>query len=485
MSDTVTSSEPQIRQPAIAGTFYPSEASALRNAVQHDLNDAVNNLDMASIRSRSTPKVLVAPHAGLIYSGVVAARAYAHVLHEQEKIKRVVLLGPCHRVAVRGMALSSADAFRTPLGDVPLDRETCATLSKLSFVETFDQTHAQEHSLEIHLPFLQTILTNFQLVPIVVGTATPDQVAQALDLVWGGPETLIVISTDLSHFLDYDSCNKLDRQTTEAIEQLDINAIGDDQACGRYPLKGILKLAKANEMTIKTVDVRNSGDTAGTKDRVVGYGAWIIEEKQTKSLSPTKQILAQYGNDLLKVIGHTVQQGARTGKTIKVEVPANSPLTRDGACFVTIQKNGQLRGCIGSLQAHQPLIKDVVENSFKAAFRDPRFPPVSEEELDVLSIHLSILSAASPMVFNDEADFLDQLEPGVTGLIIEDNGHRATFLPSVWEQLPDKKEFLSRLKQKAGLTPDHWSNSFKAWSYTTEAVHADSLIELLQTTKPN
>jgi AmmeMemoRadiSam system protein B len=252
-----------MRPAAVAGTFYPKDPFVLRDAVETMLRAAPEG---------PRPKAIVVPHAGYVYSGPVAASAYARVLG----FSRVVLFGPAHRVFVRGLATSSAHAFATPLGSVPLDREAIADLERLPYVTTSDRAHAEEHSLEVQLPFLQVALAEFSLVPVAVGDATTEEVAKALDLVWGGPETLIVISSDLSHYLDDRRAKELDKQTCEAIEALDPQAIGDEQACGRMPLRGLLFDAKRRGMSVETLDLRNSGDTSGKRDWVVGYGAWAF-----------------------------------------------------------------------------------------------------------------------------------------------------------------------------------------------------------------
>jgi MEMO1 family protein len=262
-----------IREPAVAGAFYPGNPDELGRAVAGYLDDA----DTADTGD-AAPKVIIVPHAGYIYSGATAGRAFARLKPAADTIRRVVLLGPCHRVGVNGLALSSAESFATPLGTIPIDREAAARISEMPQVQVFDATHAQEHSLEVQLPFLQTVLDDFNLLPLVVGDASPDEVAEVLDTLWGGEETVIVISTDLSHFLDYDAARHIDEATCQAIEALDGDAIGDDQACGRYPLKGLLALARRKGMRIKTLGLCNSGDTAGDKTRVVGYGAWELFE---------------------------------------------------------------------------------------------------------------------------------------------------------------------------------------------------------------
>ncbi len=256
------------RPTAVAGTFYPGDARALRAQVESFLREVPE--------TGPVPKALIAPHAGYRYSGPIAASAYGRLRDGRGLIKRVVLLGPAHRVFVRGIATSTAAAFESPLGPVRLDRDAIAAIEQLPRVAPSDLAHKDEHSLEVHLPFLQLTLGDFALVPLAVGDATPEEVARVLDLLWGGDETLIVVSSDLSHYLEDAAAKALDAETTRAIEALAPDRIGDDQACGRMPMRGLLQAARARGMHVQTLDLRNSGDTSGTRDSVVGYGAWVL-----------------------------------------------------------------------------------------------------------------------------------------------------------------------------------------------------------------
>ena len=221
-------------------------------------------------------KAMIAPHAGLVYSGPIAATVYASLLAGKERISRVVLLGPSHRVYLKGLALSSADYYETPLGKIEIDQDAYGSIRNLPQVSITDAAHAQEHSLEVHLPFLQIILDQFKLVPIVVGETSPEEVAEVLEVLWGDEHTQIIISSDLSHFHDYETAQQIDLSTSKAIENLQLESIGSQQACGCMPVCGLLQLARKKHLKVKTLDLRNSGDTAGTKDRVVGYGAYSV-----------------------------------------------------------------------------------------------------------------------------------------------------------------------------------------------------------------
>jgi AmmeMemoRadiSam system protein B len=249
--------------------FYPDDPGELRQTVEHALA-AVSDVGGPG------PKAIVAPHAGYIYSGPVAASAYARLAAASDTIHRVILLGPSHRVALEGLAVPTVDAMQTPLGIIPVDADARERVLELRGVMESDAAHALEHSLEVHLPFLQLVLGEFTVLPIVVGYTTPETVAAVLDEVWGGDETLIVVSTDLSHYHDHATATRLDAATAAAIEQGHLASIGDRDACGAYPLRGLLLAADRRGMRAHVVDLRNSGDTAGPHDRVVGYGAFVV-----------------------------------------------------------------------------------------------------------------------------------------------------------------------------------------------------------------
>ncbi len=259
------------RPAAVAGMFYPAETATLERVVAELLDAAPIGEDGAE----EGTKAIIAPHAGYQYSGPTAAHAYRLLGSHREHIRRVVLLGPAHRVYLQGMALPSVDAFTTPLGNVPIDTDAVGQVRALPGVRISDEAHADEHSLEVHLPFLQTVLDNFQLVPIVVGVCSPPEVRAVLEALWGGDETAIVVSSDLSHFHSYDDAQAIDASTTARIENRATTLEGEE-ACGAYALNGLLLAAKARGMNVRTLDVRNSGDTAGDRRRVVGYGAYAL-----------------------------------------------------------------------------------------------------------------------------------------------------------------------------------------------------------------
>jgi len=265
----------QVRQPAVAGAFYHSEKRILANDVKYLLQSA--NVNAAETKSAATIKAIIVPHAGYIYSGPVAASAYARLAALRDTIKRVILLGPVHRVPVRGLALPGATAFATPLGEIEIDYPAVASIVNMPQVVISSAAHAQEHSLEVQLPFLQSVLDDFTLLPLAVGDATAEEVAEVLDVLWGGPETLIVISSDLSHFLPYQAAQEIDSRTVENILSLR-GALSHEQACGGTPVNGLILSARKHHLQPHLLDLRNSGDTAGDKSRVVGYASFAFDE---------------------------------------------------------------------------------------------------------------------------------------------------------------------------------------------------------------
>jgi AmmeMemoRadiSam system protein B len=263
----------EVRQPAVAGHFYPADPVELRRSVEELIADV---RPTEAGEEPWAPEAIIAPHAGYVYSGPVAATAYAEVARMRDRVERVVLLGPAHRVPIHGLALPGASAFATPLGDVPLDPEGVRTAEASAWVSSMPEAHAGEHSLEVHLPFLQVVLGDFTLVPMVVGSPEPEHVAEVLQALWGGPESLVVVSSDLSHFLSYEAARALDRRTAESIESLDGGSIGRPGACGRIAVMGLLQVDRQRGLRARRLDLRNSGDTSGGHRRVVGYGSWAF-----------------------------------------------------------------------------------------------------------------------------------------------------------------------------------------------------------------
>ena len=444
-----------VRAPAVAGAFYPGAAATLQAQV-------AALLAAARPPSQQRPKALIAPHAGYIYSGPVAANAYALLAPFRNDYSRVVLLGPAHRVYVRGLALPAADTFATPLGEIALDREAIAAIRHLPQVCISDDVHAHEHSLEVHLPFLQQALAGFTLVPLAVGEASAEQVAEVLGQLWGDDRTLIVVSSDLSHYLPYAQARMIDEQTARMILGM-TPQLNHEQACGATPVNGLLLEARDRGLHPKLLDLRNSGDTAGDKSRVVGYASFAFYDQVSARETQDDEHERADGRVLVSIARSAIAGNFGIRTSVQQDAPF---LHRPGASFVTLTSANRLRGCIGSLQAHRTLVEDVKANARAAAFHDPRFEPLSFDELSATKIEVSLLSALLPLAFRNQVHALEQLRPGEDGVVLEFKRHRGTFLPQVWENLPSPAAFLGELKRKAGLPLDFWDDGIRLFRYS-------------------
>ncbi|HEX4327181.1 MAG TPA: AmmeMemoRadiSam system protein B [Burkholderiales bacterium] len=447
---------PVVRPAAVAGLFYPARADELRAQVA-GLFQAAEPADNPAV-----PKAIIVPHAGFMYSGAVAASVYARLRAARGRIRRVVLAAPAHRAHVHGMALPEATAFMTPLGEVPLDLEAMTHLRSRLPLNDLRGAHAEEHAIEVHLPFLLEALGEFKLVPILVGEASLAQAVEVLDELWGGDETLIVLSTDLSHYHPYRDAMAIDNATIDGILKFRTD-ITHEQACGATPLAGLLALAKRRGMRIELTDRCNSGDAAGgDRKRVVGYASFALYENDGSHVVAPEWFPDGGGRVLLRLARTSIKGALGNDPSFAMHA---GWLKEQAAVFVTLKKNGELRGCIGSLEAHQTLVEDVRANAVNAALHDPRFPPVTLDELEEIEIEISLLTAPRPLHFSDQADALAQLKPGIDGVTFESAGKRATFLPQVWEDLPDPHEFIAQLKQKAGFARDYWAADVKLQRY--------------------
>ncbi|MEO5362771.1 MAG: AmmeMemoRadiSam system protein B [Magnetococcus sp. DMHC-8] len=444
-----------VRQPAVAGSFYPGDPGGLRTMVRQLLERAPAD--------HPPPCAMVAPHAGYIYSGYTAACAYRTLPRAAaDRPLRVFVLSPSHRVPLEGVSVGNYRAYLTPLGEVEIDQEPVARLAALPDVSRDTLSHQHEHALEVHLPFLQETVGHFRLVPMVFGRISGGHLADLLSRVWQ-PGDLLVASTDLSHFHTYDEARRLDSHCLEAMTAINPLAMAKTEACGNTGVCALLEMARRHRWRSVMADYRNSGDTAGGKDRVVGYASCLFYPPDAPSrvaAPPSLPALAR--SHLTRVLR------GEAGLQAEVLMGQMAEWANPGACFVTLTKQGQLRGCIGSLQAHRPLAVDVLENSLAAALHDPRFPPVTAGELAELQVEVSILTPAQPFPYTDGEDLLRRLQPGVHGVILSRGGRRATFLPQVWEQLPDPQQFLQHLCLKAGLGRDCWRDKPDIAVYTVQ-----------------
>ncbi|MBF0271470.1 MAG: AmmeMemoRadiSam system protein B [Magnetococcales bacterium] len=453
----------RVRGPAVAGMFYPGDAPGLRSLVEGLLDQVPPVVQ--------EPVAVVAPHAGFIYSGLTAAHAYKGLSRASATApRRVFLIGPSHRVWLEGASVGNYDAYVTPLGRIPVDREGVECLASRPDVTRDEAPHRLEHSLETQLPFLQVTLIHFRIIPIVYGEMSGGHLADLLEQCWK-PGDLIVISTDLSHYHPYDEARRLDARSNEAILARDTKEITSCEACGNVGVQAMLETARRRRWKPVLMDLRNSGDTAGDKQRVVGYASYLFyPETGDRAVVTPKVGESRSGVGLPELVrAHlaSILAGGRGLSTSAVSAQW-AELAKPGACFITLTDQGALRGCIGSLVAHRPLAEDLLENGVSAATRDPRFAPVSVEELERLSIEVSLLSPPEPFPHRDGEDLIRRLKPGVHGVILSKQGRRATFLPQVWEQLPNPEAFLSHLCRKAGLDGECWRAGAEIQVYTVE-----------------
>jgi MEMO1 family protein len=440
--------------------FYPADADVL-NALIADVRKRVRP------DGGVAPKVVIAPHAGLVYSGAVAATAFG-AWARTEPPRRIVIIGPAHRVAFSGVAVHPASKWRTPLGEIPVAGVTHAELAQAPGIIVDPRPFAGEHSLEMHLIMLQAMLpAPFEIVPILVGDADPGSVAEALRRVWGGPETVVAISSDLSHFLDQRSASTIDSDTARRIETLDAAALEGRRACGFLPIKGALEIAAERDMRVSGLHLATSADVGADASRVVGYGAFAFEYAASARLADADR--ERLLSACMVALGVATRNGGKAPLSFEDEPPPFSPWR---ATFVTLTENDRLRGCIGSLGPRRALIDDAVANTAEAAFADPRFPPLKESELTGLRLDVSILSYPRPIPAGSEVELAGALEPDRDGLILSAGKRRALFLPSVWRHLPDARAFVRHLMAKAGFDSNRWPEGLEARRFRVESFGA-------------
>ena len=448
LSYTSEKANSKSRPPAVAGMFYPDSPKELRKKVRAFLDNVSGTKIQGKIRG------LVSPHAGYIYSGVVAAAGYKRI---DPSIERVILLGPSHRAPLNGASIPEVKSYQTPLGNVALD-EPASILRKSSFFHSVAKAHEKEHSLEVQLPFLQVILKDFKIVPILTNNADPEALAVIL-APHVNSKTLVVASSDLSHYYSYETAVSLDRICTRAITDFNFSDMAMCEACGKQAVLTLMHIAKIKGWQSILIDYKNSGDTAGSKNRVVGYTSIaFVERKETSAKMKRDHLPVQDKKGLLKLARSAIESRLVKGAKVVRPQACSSALLEDRGCFVTLHKNGQLRGCIGSIEPVSPLVECIEEHAKSAAFRDPRFPPLTAEELPEIDIEVSVLTVPKKLSFKDGEDLKDQLEPLVHGVILSRGFKKSTFLPQVWKQLPDKEAFLEHLCVKGGMSRNGWQD---------------------------
>ena len=456
----------RVRAPAVAGLFYPAEEPVLSKTIDELLEGAP---------AHHIPhlKGLVCPHAGYSYSGPTAAIAYKMLAGRD--VQTVVILGPSHYAAFQGASVPNTDAYQTPLGTVPISAKAQQLVKTSPFVlepqclvqrpqwwtqsskpapaAGEDTPDTWEHSVEVQVPFLQKTLKNFTILPVVFGNVDPEQAARVLAGVIDG-KTIVVASSDLSHYHPYDEAKELDNRCVKAVCDLNIDEMKTQEACGKLPILTLMYLAREKGWKAQLLDYRNSGDTSGDKSHgVVGYAAIAFYEPAPQNLEANERkfLLDLARETLTNVAANPDSSGP------EVNVKDVSPkLLETKGCFVTLTENGALRGCIGHILPQEALYQAIMDNARNAATRDSRFQPVRPDEVSKIKIEISVLTEPQPLRFSSPEDLINQLKPGEDGVVLRIGLYGATFLPQVWAQIPDKVEFLNHLAQKAGCAPDDW-----------------------------
>jgi len=436
-----------------SGRFYPSDPLKLKQMIEKFTRAATLSSDIHIPDGQL--KALIMPHAGYIYSGQTAA--YAAKVLKVNQFSKVIIMGPDHRVGMNYVAISQVSAYETPFGKIALHDDVEKLRKYPSVFRSSKYSDQSEHSIEVILPFLQYFLKSFKFIPLVVGQIDPKILVSSIEPLLDN-HTLLVSSSDLSHYLKYNSAVDTDQHTIDLILKKDIKTLAnkDNAACGIIPIQVILYLAKKLNWTPVLLHKSNSGDTAGDKTRVVGYATIAFFGGITMT-SLEGQLTQAQGQTLLKLARSTIAK--KMGKAF--EAPSDDSL-KDKALqakkgtFVTLNIHGQLRGCIGSLIGQTPLVKGVADNAINAAFHDPRFSPLSEQEYNNIHVEVSVLTDPQPLEYTDTNDLINKLKPKVHGVILRKGYSSATFLPQVWDQLPTHDVFLSHLCLKAGLPGDTW-----------------------------
>ena len=445
-----------IRKPVYDGRFYPSN--------RHDLIKYIEKLTrqikpfQVQLPLQAPLKMLVMPHAGYVYSGLTAAHI-SQVLRK-DQFDRIIVLGPDHHIGFKGGAISNAIAYDTPMGRIKLHEDASALRQRSNLFQTIPASDRREHSIEVVLPFLQFYLGTFDLIPIVLGYEDINQYANAIDPLLNR-NTLLVVSSDLSHYLPYSEAVAKDQETIQIILNLDDSRLlkQENAACGKIPLAVALNLARRHRWHPILLHYSNSGDATGDLSRVVGYAAIAFYGGATMqdSMESPQRLNHHQGQVLLKIARKTIAD--RLGiASVDVDPNAEKDLVFQDhrGTFVTLTIDGQLRGCIGNLNPTDSILAGVKQNAVNAAFQDPRFDALKADEFDQVDLEISILTEPRPLTYRDSSDLLNKLRVNIDGVILRKGGKSATFLPQVWHQLPQPKQFLSHLCMKAGLAADAW-----------------------------
>ena len=447
------------KKAVFAGSFYPENPE--------ELNKLLESYKETADTDYKTKAVIV-PHAGYIYSGHAAMAGFQYL----EANENIFIIAPSHHETFNNIALPEYTFFETPLGNLEVNNKLIAEIAEKFPCIIADEIFEKEHSIEVQLPFIQNLFMphrqnavdfvknlkkigkKIRIVPILTGNCDYRLISDLISTYW--ENSSFVISSDLSHYYTQQQCRQIDTYTATIIETGRIEFLTNQQACGIVGIKGLVDFANNNDCSMIRAEMYNSGDISNDKDKVVGYGSWFLYTDTRNDY--IEKHCSRY---ILKTARESIISAINEEEYIPHHIP--SVLTQYGASFVTLKLNGELRGCIGSVYPTKPLILDIIDNAKNAGFQDPRFEPLSIDELENLEVSVSILSSIERINFKDERDLLSKIYP--YGIIIVERNKRAVYLPIVWEQLPDREIFLNSLKEKAGLPPNYFSKSLEAYKF--------------------
>ena len=468
----------EIRYPSMIGRYYPQDGRELSK-------QAANFIDTADRRLRlsgdDSPKAIIVPHNALYFSGSVAGAGYAALKRLKPFVKRVILIGSSHQGKYFGVSLSQAQYWEMPNRRFEVDSETVKNLIKMQGVGFNNSAHEAEFSLEMQLPFVNAVFSkDVKIVPILVEDASVEQVAGLIDIVWGGPETVVIISTDMFMGKDAESVKKSVQATANLLEKKDYFSIKSNHFCAPLPVAGLLSYARENNLDVRTLDLQTSADVFSMTDKVIGFGAFGVYETDSSlrkdSREQLESILHTNQEALLRVAAQSIVTGFERGRSLRLrESRYPEELREKGATFVNIYYNGALRGSSGSTEATRSILEDISENAYAAAFSDFRFVPLDEDEIKKAEISISFLTHPVPIRFESEDDLLSKITPHFDGLILKERSNRALFLPQIWETFSSPKEFLIHLKQNAGLPANYWSPTIKVYRFNVIDINSGDL----------
>ena len=461
----------QYRNPAVAGIFYEGTEKELSQSVD-------DYLQAGKFRTRQDyqSKMIIVPHAGYAYSASTAAKAYFPLKKYAKTIKNVLILGPSHYYGGQGAYLSDVDYFKTPLGNVQINKKLVYQLAENNkSLSINNAAHKKEHSIEVHLPFIQKVLPEAKIIPIIYGEISPEIMASALQKYLKRKDTILIISADLSHYHPYKTAQAIDQKTAEKIHNK--QAVDRYDSCGAIGINTALLLSKNLHYYPQMIELVNSGDIGGDKNKVVGYGAWEFypDAEHTDKIDRLEQevknlqdYIELYGDNLKRIAHISLEKAVRNHKEY---FPSRRSYPEEifdkGSSFVTLYKNDQIRGCIGSVVPTTSIAQNIADNTYAAALEDRRFAPIEINELPEIKYTISLLTGFEEILYHSEKGLLKKIQKNQDGLIIRDGNRQGVFLPAVWKTFPSKEEFFRQLKIKAGLNPNYWSNNIKVYRFRT------------------